>query len=433
MKADEIELEIVAVANGGDGIGRESDGRVVFVPRTTTGDRVVARVRQRKAKYSRALPLRVLRPSASRIDAPCPHFAACGGCQLQHVAYEEQLRLKQTMIRDALARLGGVSVEVPDVRPAARQFGYRNRITPTVIRAGEGSVVGGYHRYDAPGTVEDMTDCLLAEQPLRDAWKSLRAAWGTGGRNLPGRGPVRATLRATDRGDVGLLVVTEAGTRSGDPEAIAEAIPGLVSYCWPDDDGQLRLLAGSTTLEETWQGVSFRLPAGTFVQVNREESLRMDQFMDQLVGPMSGSRVLDLYAGIGARAIRWAAAGADVVACELDPASVAAGRSAAETYGATVDFRAETVESALPDLGEADLVVVNPPRRGLSLAAAEALNDRAAGRLVYVSCDPATLARDVARLSATWKLSGVQPFDAFPHTSHVETIAWFEPADGGPV
>jgi 23S rRNA (uracil1939-C5)-methyltransferase len=428
MSSDEIELEIVAVANGGDGIGRELDGRVVFVPRTTTGDRVLARVRQRKAKYARALPVKILRASVARIDAPCRHFVTCGGCQLQHVTYEEQLKLKRTIVSDALARLGDTDIEVLEVRPAVRPLGYRNRIMPAIERSPTGAVVGGYHRYDAPGTVHDIDDCPLAEEPVREAWRALRGAWGSGGRNLPGRGPLRVTIRATDRGEIGILVAGTTGTRSGDPETIAAAIPGLASYGWKDESGQFRRLAGEETLTETWQGVQFRLRMDTFVQVNREQSMRMDEFVDGLAGPPGGRRVLDLYAGVGARAIRWAAGGAEVTACEVDPMAVEAGREAAEAFGSQVEFTVDTVESALPDLPAADLILVNPPRRGLSSLAAEALAGRTAERLIYVSCDPATLARDVARLRPSWKLVGVQPFDAFPQTSHVETIAWFDAA-----
>ena len=430
MTADEIELEIVAVANGGDGIGREADGRVVFVPRTTTGDRVLARIRQRKARYARALPVKLIRPSGARTDAPCENFATCGGCQLQHVTYEEQLSLKRTVVAEGLARLGGIDIDVPEVRPAGRPFGYRNRITPTVVRdpagGAAGVVVGGFHRYDAPGTVEDITDCPLAEDAVREAWRALRRTWGGGGRSLPGRGPVRVTIRATDRGDVGILVSDVVGTRPGNPQTVAAAIPGLVSYCWLTESGEIRLLAGQETLEETWQGIRFTLPASTFVQVNREESVRIDDFVDRLAGPPTGRRVLDLYAGLGARAIHWAGLGAQVTACEVDTAAVTAGRNAAEARGAEVRFTADTVESALPGLPAADLIVVNPPRRGLSGGVAKELVGRTADRLIYVSCDPATLARDVGRLEEAWRLAGVQPFDAFPHTSHVETVAWFD-------
>lgn len=428
MTTDQLELEIVGVANGGDGIGHEPDGRVVFVPRTTTGDRVVARISQRKKRYARGQALEVLRPSAARVDAPCPHYADCGGCQLQHIGYGEQLALKRTMLADALERLGGIAIPVPDVRPAGSRLGYRNRIAPTVDREG-GRVLGGFRRLDERDAVEDVGDCLLAEEPVRRAWKALRMAWGDAGEALPGSGRLRVTIRATRAGEVGVLVSGGRGKNAGRPDDVAAAIPGLRSYCWHDSTDREHVLWGDEYLEETWGGIRFRLPPDTFLQVNREEAQRIDSLVDDLVGPPRARRLIDLYAGVGARAIRWAVEGADVLACESDGRAVEAGREAARTHGAELSFVEGRVEDILPSLRSADAIVVNPPRKGLSTVALAGIDSIQADRLVYVSCDAATLARDAAALSSGWALVGVQPFDAFPQTAHIETVAWFDARD----
>jgi 23S rRNA (uracil1939-C5)-methyltransferase len=205
---------------------------------------------------------------------------------------------------------------------------------------------------------------------------------------------------------------------------LVERVPEVVACHQARPGGPPRCLAGSQTLRDRWQDIDFDLPAGVFLQVNRDVSAQMDRWLEERVGQLVGRRVLDLYAGVGARAIRWAMRGAQVTACEVSGRAVAACRRAASVSGAHLDVDAARVESRIDNFLPADLVVVNPPRAGLSRRVAEALVTGSAGRLAYVSCDPATLARDLGRLGAAWDLAEVQPFDAFPQTAHVETIAW---------
>jgi len=181
---------------------------------------------------------------------------------------------------------------------------------------------------------------------------------------------------------------------------------------------------GQETLLDRWQGIEFDLPADVFLQVNRRVSAEMDRWLEERVGDLRGNSVLDLYSGVGARAIRWATFGARVTACEVNRRAVAACRQAAATAGAELAVDVGRVETRISGLLPADLIVVNPPRAGLSTRVAGALVSGSGRRLAYVSCDPATLARDLGRLQAAWKLVSVQPFDAFPQTAHVETIAW---------
>jgi 23S rRNA (uracil1939-C5)-methyltransferase len=191
-------------------------------------------------------------------------------------------------------------------------------------------------------------------------------------------------------------------------------------------NGSLAHLAGAKTLEDRWQGIQFDLPADVFLQVNRTVSAAMDAWLDERAGNVDGMSILDLYAGVGARAIRWAGQGARVTACEVSGAAVDAGTAAAASVGAEVAFVADRVEQRIAYLLPADLVVVNPPRAGLSRLVSRALVSGEARSLAYVSCDPATLARDLARLASGWEVREVQPFDAFPQTAHVETIVWLD-------
>jgi len=235
---------------------------------------------------------------------------------------------------------------------------------------------------------------------------------------------VRLTLRATADGAVGLLAEGGDERRAGDPESLFRGGDRLTSYHWRPADGERRRLAGEERLSERWRGRELEVGPETFLQVNRRVADAMEEHLDRRLGDVDGRRVLDLYAGVGLRAVRWAEAGADAEGCEVNEEAVADGRRAAEEAGVDVPLRAGRVEDALEELLPADDAVVNPPRRGLSEAVCARLADADLERLAYVSCDPATLARDVKRIGEGWRVGEVQPFDAFPQTAHVETILW---------
>ena len=203
-----------------------------------------------------------------------------------------------------------------------------------------------------------------------------------------------------------------------------DRVPELVGCHYASPGGEPVCLAGRETLADRWQDTAFDLPADVFLQVNRRVSAEMDRWLDERAGELAGLRVLDLYSGVGARAIRWAAAGADVSAVEISERAAAACLGAAAGAGVRLDVVAAAVERRIHGLMPADLVVVNPPRTGLSGRVSDALISGSSRHLAYVSCDPATLARDLGRLSRVWDVVDVQPFDAFPQTAHVETAVW---------
>lgn len=423
---DTMELEVESVAGGGDGVAREPGGRVVFVPRTAPGDRAAVRLTEEHGSWARGRVVEILRPGPGRTEAPCPYYEACGGCQLQHLDREAELEAKRRAVADALERIGGREVDVPAVEDPGPPFGYRNRVTFTLRRGADG-VVAGYHRREEAGRILDVDECPLAEDPVRRAWSDLRTAWGEGAEILPAGRELRITLRASAEGRIALLVEGDAAG-AGEPEAVADAVPGLACYAWRRGDGERRLLAGAATFSERWQGRELRLGPETFLQVNRRAAAAMAAHLDRLVadrlGGPAGRRILDLYAGVGVRAVRWAEGGARVAACETDDEAVRSGRELARRAGAEVDFHAARVEDRAASLLPADLAVVNPPRAGLSRQATAALRDAELGALAYVSCDPATLARDLDRLGEAWVVASVQPFDAFPQTAHVESVVW---------
>lgn len=424
-----IELRIDSLATGGEGVGREADGRVVFVPRTAPGDLVLARLVVSRKRWARGESVELLTPGPGRRQAPCPVYDRCGGCALQHMEIEAQRASKRQIVSDTLHRIGGVELDVPELEFAGSELGYRNRITVTLRRTTEG-VVAGLRAHDDPDEVVDLVDCLLAEEPVRQALRELRAGWGSEACLLPAGRELRITIRAGTGGDVALLVQGGDPDRPGDPESIAQSISGLASFVWIDSQGLRTNLAGSERFRDFWQGTWFGLGPESFLQVNRSVSDEMDRFLDHCVGPRSGLRIADLYSGAGARALRWAREGASVTAVESDAEACAAASLAAAESGLDVRVVHAPVESASESYADSEVVVVNPPRAGLAASVAEALvRSGPLRRMAYVSCDPAKLARDLERLSAAWKPVEVRAFDAFPQTAHVETVVWLERVD----
>ena len=347
-------------------------------------------------------------------------YDLCGGCQLQHLRRSEQVRAKRELLQETLRRLGGMEISVPDPVVRGDEFGYRNRVTFAVDD--RDGTARGLRAFEAPEAIVDVRVCMLAEAPIVEAWMALRDAWAI----EPGRAPApgtRVTVRASASGEVDVMTRGETSIPAVHAAHLVDTVPGLTGWHHAPISGEPEHVAGAGWLVDRWQGRDFRLPAGVFLQVNREVSSAMDAWIDERVGPLEGRRVLDLYAGVGARAIRWSESGADVVSCEVSASASAACRMAAGS-GGSLKVVTDRVERQVEGLMPADLVVVNPPRAGLSRTVADRLAVASAEDLVYVSCDPATLARDLKRLARGWSIREVQPFDAFPQTSHVETIVW---------
>jgi 23S rRNA (uracil1939-C5)-methyltransferase len=411
-----IELEIHGIAAGGDGVGRDQTGRVVFVPLTAPGDRVRVQIIDSKPRWARGELREVIIGAETRRAAPCPVFGQCGGCRLQHLPEDAQATAKRKIVEDALRRIGGIDCCVAETVRAGSALEYRNRITLT---ARESDI--GFRALGDPGRIVPTSDCLLAEAPVRAAVDVLSGATG-----LPTGGELRVTVRASSRDRVALYV--EGGTAPGDASALARRLERLESYWWRDSEGRDHLLFGAPTFRESWQGVDFDLSPRVFLQCNRHVSAAMDAWLDERVGSPAGRRLVDLYAGVGARAIRWANLGGDVAACEVDAAACEACRRAASRDGSRIEVVCGRAEDHPEVLDGADVVIVNPPRAGLREAVRAALAASEVGRVGYVSCDPATLARDLKAMASTFDVREVQPFDAFPQTAHVETIAWLERA-----
>jgi 23S rRNA (uracil1939-C5)-methyltransferase len=420
-----VRLRIEGIGAGGEGVGRLDDGRVVFVHRTAPGELVEAALVEQRKRWARGRLLRVLEASAHRREPPCPFAAECGGCALEHLEYDAQLRAKRQIVEDALRRLGGVELDVPDTVASPRETRYRNRVSFALRRLDAGRVVAGFHALGDPGRIVDVDGrCLLPEPAISAVWDRLRAGWGRDARLLPSGERLRLTLRGTADGEVALLV--EGGFTTGRPQELLDAVDGLAAVWHRPEGGSTTLLAGTPTVRERWGGETFELGGAAFLQVNREAAALLDSAVHKAVGAADGRTVVDAYCGVGIHARRLARAGARVTGIELDADAVAAANRDAPD-GAR--FVAGTVEGEIAGHLPADVVILNPPRGGVAEQVADALRESPPQRIVYVSCDPATLARDVRRLGPGFRVASAQPFDLFPQTAHVETVAVIEQAE----
>jgi 23S rRNA (uracil1939-C5)-methyltransferase len=417
-----VVVEITGIAAGGAGVGRLPDGRVTFVQRTAVGDRAEVRVVEEKARWTRAELLGVVTPSADRRAPPCPHYVAgCGSCTLEHVRYDAQLRAKSRMVGDALRRIGKLDAADPPVVASPREFRYRNRVTFT-LRRGRDGVVAGFREVEQPDRLVDVTEaCLLPEDALAEVWGALRRNWGASASRLPSGDELRLTLRATESGEVSLAV--DGGHAPGRPAELMAAAPRLRAV-WhrPPGKRHFRLLAGAETLIDHWADEEVELSGDVFTQVNRSAAVLLEDHVMERIRAGSPTHVLDAYCGIGLYARRLVREGFEVTGIELHPDAVAEARRAAPE-ARVLEGRVEVrLLEALP----ADGAILNPPRAGLDGAVPPALGRTGPRRVVYVSCDPATLARDLGRLQESYRVVDVTCFDLFPQTSHVETVAELE-------
>lgn len=411
-----VDVTVRGIAAGGSGVADLPDGRVVFVPRTAPGDHASVRIERSKARWATGSLHRILEPSPERREPPCVLYDVCGGCQLQHLPYARQLEWKARFVKDALVRIGGLDVaDTPPIHLSPRELHYRNRVSFTLRRLGKGRVVAGFHALDRPGRIVDVrSECLLPVPRLLDAWVAIRRGWGDGARLLPRGERLRLTVREESGG---VMLVVEGGSAPWDAEPLLRTAAPHVAAIWhrPDERaGAVRLAAGSPDVGS---------PA--FAQVNADVAEAMagrvlalaDAAAGAAAGP--GRAVVDAYSGSGRYARRLHGAGWKVTAIELDGSACDAARKASGDAYPVLEGR---VEDLLPGALPADLLVVNPPRAGLGAEVVGAILHDPPERLVYVSCDPATLARDAAALARAFELQSVECFDLFPQTAHVETV-----------
>jgi 23S rRNA (uracil1939-C5)-methyltransferase len=443
-KDQELELHVDSLAYGGNGVAR-LNGFVVFVRRGLPGDRVRARVTKVKRNHAEALATEVLEPSPERVDAPCSHYPACGGCRFQDLAYETQTAAKEAQVADALRRLGGIA-EPPlePILPAVERFHYRNKLEYSFTPGPEGPILG-FHKAGRWDEVLDVERCWLTTD-LGNAIREAVRAWARE-EDLPaydqaeGTGYLRHLVVREGRNTGQALVelVTAPGERfeRGYLVEVLRHFPEVRSIHWAVNDTPAEvtnlptsLLWGDDAIEEELLGLRFRVRPNAFLQTNTAMAERLYELALEAAGLTGEETVYDLYCGIGTIGLVMAAQALTVWGVEVSEESVACALENAELNGiGNAAFFAGNVGQALEELrdraGPPEVVVVDPPRAGLAGKALRRVGEAGAPRLVYVSCNPTTLAGDVKRLAADYgyRLERARPVDMFPHTPHVETVA----------
>ena len=429
-------LRIDSLAHGGAAVARAEDGRVVFVRGGCPGDVLDADVTADKGRFLEADVAQVTEPSPERRKPPCPYFGDCGGCQWQHVSHSAQLAAKRLQVLDALTRIGRFEdVQVGDVVVGEGPYGYRNRIELRVGAGADGRPLVGM---TATGTdrLVPIDTCLLLPERARKAPKALDGAI----RYLAGRSPLdidRVSLRVGARTrDIAVDLWGAPGPfpRQAVAKTLGDALrTTTVTRVLVKDDASKRadlkveVLSGKGYWRERLGGFTYRVSAPSFFQVNTALAERMVELVLEALQADGADRVLDLYAGVGTFTLPLAEVAGEVVAIEGTGSAVRDLRNNLEEAETWAEVMPGDAARALADVGKFDLAVVDPPRAGMTSDALAALVRTRAHRLCYVSCDPATLARDARALAdAGYRLVSATPVDLFPQTWHIETIAVLE-------
>ncbi len=455
-----LELTLTGIAHGGEAIGRH-DGKVIFVPFAIPGETVRVAITEQKANWARARLLEVLTPSPDRVEPPCPFFGPqrCGGCQWQHIAYERQLQLKQAIVQDQLARLGRLpnapvaetwAVALTDEDDPA--WRYRNHVQFSITADGRPA-----YQQAASHDLIAVDECLLLS-PALDAVHA--ALWAGAAGDEPdadeadqqpptaatagykgkvwtlGDAPRTAHPRGAGRGQPLRRISVRSSAASGqtlvtletdDDQAPELALDLPVAVALLHRDGQAEALIGQAAIEEEVHGRRYRVSAGSFFQVNTAGAEALVDLVLDFLDPQPSQRLLDAYAGVGLFALALAPFCRQVDAIEAAPSACADFAWNAADLPHVRLHEGDTAAVLASLSGPYAGIVLDPPRTGLGQAVITQLARLAAPRLAYVSCDPATLARDAALLTqAGYRLRAVQPLDLFPQTYHVESVALWE-------
>lgn len=429
---------IVGYASGGEGVAR-IEGVAVFVKGALKGERGDVFIEHvgRSAAWGHFETL--VEPSPARVEPDCPYYGVCGGCQFRHMSYAEELEAKRQRVEDALRRIGGADISVPVIHGAEETGRYRNKVQFPVGAGAVGYYRGGSHQ------VVDIADCLLqpeADTALRAAFKGWMERFHVPAYDeRTGKGLIRHLfLRTSSKGEA-LCCVAANGRKLPHEEELVEALrraaTGLAGVVLSVNTRKTNVILGDEYhslwgrdwLEETLCGHSFRLSVPSFFQVNRAQTEVLYGRALDFSGLTGGSTVVELYCGIGTISLTLAERARRVIGVEVVPQAVADARENARRNGLADKTRFECGDaSVLAARLEAegvrpDVAVVDPPRKGLAQEVVEAIAGMGPERVVYVSCDPATLARDVGRFGGLGYVPvKAEAVDLFPRTAHVETI-----------
>lgn len=441
-RGDPLQVSIETATVDGSGVARV-DGQVVFVPGALPGERCSVRIAHvgRSAVFAQLLS--VLTPSAHRVEPDCPYFPRCGGCALRHMDYEQELALKQAHVQSCLTRIGGQTISALPITGAAQTDGYRNKVQ-FPVQEQDGRPVAGFfsgktHRVIPVRHCRIQPDCADAIRGAVLAWMEQYHIRAYDEQTHTGYIRHIYIRFGAESGQILVCIVANCAQLPKKKQlvtALLAAEPGITTIVFSPNTKkgntvlgtEFHPLYGDGTITDTLCGLQFRLSAPAFYQVNHAQAERLYEKAVQLAGLTGNETVLDLYCGTGTITLCLARHAKKAIGVEIVPQAIEDAKFNAAQNGM------ENAEFFCMDAGQAakmladrrtrpDVIVVDPPRKGVSADVIEAIGTMAPQRVVYVSCDPATLARDLKLLTAAgYTLQTAEAFDLFPRCAHVETV-----------
>lgn len=442
-------LEITGYTAEGMGVARLEDGRVVFVPNTIRGEQWQVQLLKVNKNVAWGRAIKPVLESPCRVPSDCPHSGPCGGCQFRHMSYEEELAAKRQRVEDALRRVGGVDITVDTIHGAADTHRYRNKVQFPVAQGKNGVNVGLFRARSHD--VIDVPDCLLQSGDANRLGRALKQWMEHSGvpayNEETGKGLVRHLYVRTNRAGESLVCLVVNGKKLPDEmglvRALRDTVSGLVGVVLNRNQkdtnvilgDSYRTLWGRDWLEEELCGLTFRLSVPSFFQVNRAQTEVLYGRAVDFAGLTGEETVLDLYCGIGTISLTMAQKAGKVIGAEIVPEAIEDAKENAKRNGVTnAEFfcgdAGEIAHKLAVDGVRPDVICVDPPRKGLAPDVPDILADMQPRRIVYVSCDPATLARDVKRLGERgYRVVKAEAVDLFPRTQHVESVVLLEKSE----
>jgi len=441
-RGDPLQVSIETATIDGSGVARV-DGQVVFVPGALPGERCSIRIAHIGRSAVFALLLSVLTPSVHRVEPDCPYFPLCGGCALRHMDYEQELALKQAHVQSCLTRIGGQTISALPITGAAQTDGYRNKVQ-FPVQEQDGRPVAGFfsgktHRVIPVRPCRIQPDCADAIRGAVLAWMEQYHIRAYDEQTHTGYIRHIYIRFGAESGQILVCIIANCAQLPKKKQLVAALLaaePGITTIVFSPNTKkgntvlgtEFHPLYGDGTITDTLCGLQFRLSAPAFYQVNHAQAERLYEKAVQLAGLTGNETVLDLYCGTGTITLCLARHAKKAIGVEIVPQAIEDAKFNAAQNGM------ENAEFFCMDAGQAakmladrrtrpDVIVVDPPRKGVSADVIEAISAMAPQRVVYVSCDPATLARDLKLLTAVgYTLQTAEAFDLFPRCAHVETV-----------
>lgn len=451
-KGDIVEIELDNLAHGGECVGHFADGLAVFVPGGIPGERVKIRITVKKKNYARGELLKVLQPAEARTEPVCSVADGCGGCQLQHVDYQEQLLHKKQMVIDLLKRIGGFeNIKVNDPIGADYPFNYRNKAQFPLTKTEDKKIATGFYKKGSHNVVVNES-CIIQHPLINRIVARTLAVLNDYEMSVYNEKTHRGLLRhlvirtGVCTNQALLTIVTSRKTFKDGKEIaskLLQQIPELVGVIQNINREKTNVIMGCKNIILAGQdyyldfigNVRFKISPFSFFQVNTLQTRKLYDIVKKYANLAGKETVLDAYCGIGSIALYLADGAKKVIGIEEVAMAIEDARENARLNNIdNCQFITGRVEEILPRLVKdglkPDLVVFDPPRKGLDERVIKVINKIQLARIIYVSCNPATLSRDLARMKENYEIKAIQPVDMFPQTYHVETVVSLQLKEG---